>query len=260
MSEERTNWLARLGWFYGEPLQCLPTPGELGRDPAYRPICAVGLLSLLAGLLLSIIARPSSHELSPLSRLLLSVMPYQVFALGGCLLGLIPMIRREGFRLSLQIPQPSESPGVLVGFSLRFLLLIYPVILAINAFSLYFCRLLEIPLTPPAIEALGQEGGLLYWMVSGISSVIMAPIVEEILIRLVIFRCIRSICPLWAAIFSSMVFSLMHGNPQYVLSLFFVGMCLQHAMALGGLPRAILLHSLYNLLAFTILCLQHCWG
>ena len=102
-------------------------------------------------------------------------------------------------------------------------------------------------------ESLGREGGLFYWLFSGLSSVIVAPVAEEVLIRLVLFRCIRSISPLWATFLSSVLFGLMHGQPQYVLSLFFVGLCLQHARALGGLPRSILLHSLYNLVAFILL-------
>lgn len=185
--------------------------------------------------------------------LLLSIMPYQFFAFGGCLLALLPSVRRNGFRVTYDFPSQPEDFSTMLNASLRFLLLVYPVILVLNGLSSYLCQTLGIPTDSQVIENLGREGGLLYWLASGISSIIVAPIAEETLIRLVLFRCIRSISPLWAAFLSSVLFGLMHGHPQYVLSLFFVGMCLQHARSLGGIPRAILLHSLYNLVAFILL-------
>ena len=253
MSDNGINWRKVLGWFCGEPLSCQPTRAALSRDREYRPVCVIGLLSLLMGLLLFIVLRPKDDNGSRLGMLLLSLMPYQLFAFGGCLLALLPMVRREGFATSYDVPTPREPFSTMLNASLRFLLLIYPVILVLNAVSLFFCQTLGITTNVQVIESLGHEGGLSYWLLSGVSSVIIAPVTEEVLIRLVIFRCIRSISPLWAAFLSSVLFGLMHGHPQYVLSLFFVGMCLQHARALGGLPRSILLHSLYNLVAFILL-------
>ncbi len=253
MSDSEINWRKVLGWFCGEPLSCQPTKEALSRDYEYRLPCAIGLLALLAGLLLFILLRPKADNGSSLGLLLLSLMPYQVFAFGGCLLALLPMVRREGFAVSYDVPTPPEQFSTMLNASLRFLLLIYPVILVLNAISLFFCQMLGIATDMQVIESLGQEGGLYYWLFSGVTSVIIAPVTEEVLIRLVLFRCIRSISPLWAAFLSSVLFGLMHGQPQYVLSLFFVGLCLQHARALGGLPRSILLHSLYNLVAFLLL-------
>ena len=253
MSERGIKWREGLEWFCGEPLSCQPTKEELSRDRGYRPACAIGLLSLLAGLLLFILLKPKMDNGTTLGMLLLSLMPYQLFAFGGCLLALFPMVRREGFAVSYDFPTPREGFPAMLKASLRFLLLIYPVILVLNAFSSFFCQTLGISTNEQVIETLGREGGFLYWLMSGVSSVVFAPVAEEVLIRLVLFRCIRSISPLWAAFLSSVLFGLMHGQPQYVLSLFFVGLCLQHARALGGLPRSILLHSLYNLLAFILL-------
>ena len=253
MDNSGIDWRKVLGWFCGEPLSSLPTAAELSRDREYRPACAIGLLSLLAGLLLFFLLRPKADAGPTLGLLLLSLMPYQVFAFGGCLLALLPMVRREGFAVSYDVPTPREQFSTMLKATLRFLLLIYPVILVLNAISAFFCQTLGIATDEQVIESLGREGGLCYWLLSGVSSVIFAPVTEEVLIRLVLFRCIRSISPLWAAFLSSVLFGLMHGHPQYVLSLFFVGLCLQHARALGGLPRSILLHSLYNLVAFLLL-------
>ncbi|MBR4672959.1 MAG: CPBP family intramembrane metalloprotease [Victivallales bacterium] len=253
MSDKGINWRTVLGWFCGEPLHCQPDRELLARDREYRPVCAIGLLSLLAGLLLFIGIRSCFTELSQMKLLLLSIMPYQIFAFGGCLLALFPSVRRNGFREAYDFPSQPEDFRTMLNASLRFLLLIYPVILILNGVSSYLCQTLGIQPTSQVIEALGREGDLLYWMASGVSSIIIAPIAEEVLIRLVLFRCIRSISPLWAGFLSSVLFGLMHGHPQYVLSLFFLGMCLQHARSLGGIPRAILLHSLYNLVAFILL-------
>ena len=247
------NWRGALGWFCGGPLGDRPRARELARDKDYRPVAAVALLCLLAGLLLFIMLRPRLDGRPSLELLALSIMPYQVFALGGCLLALVPLARRDGFRTSYDFPSRPESFGSMLKASLRFLLLIYPVILLLNAFSIYFCRVMGIPTNGQVIELLGREGGFWYWLFSSLSSVLLAPIAEEVLVRLVLYRAIRSIAPLWAEILSSLAFGLMHGHPQYILSLFFVGMCLQHARALGGLPRAILLHGLYNLLALVFL-------
>ena len=253
MSDSGIDWRKVLGWFCGEPLSCQPTSTELSRDREYRLPCAIGLLALLAGLLIFIMLQSKVSNGPTLGLLLLSLMPYQVFAFGGCLLALLPMVHREGFEVSYDVPMPRESFSTKLNASLHFLLLIYPVILVLNAISLFFCQKLGIETDVQVIESLGREGGLWYWLFSGVSSVIIAPVVEEVLIRLVLFRCIRSISPLWATFLSSLLFGLMHNQPQYVLSLSFVGLCLQHARALGGLPRSILLHSTYNLVSFLLL-------
>ena len=253
MEEQGINWRGVLSWFCGETQLLQPNAKELSRDRDYRPACAIAFLCLLVGLLLSILLRTCLGKQASWGLFALSVMPFQVFALGGCLLALLPIVRRDGFKACYDIPSQPESFGAMLKACLRFLLLIYPVILVINAFSVYFCRLLGIPMTKQVLESLGHDGGLWYWLISGISTAVMAPVAEEVLVRLVLYRTLRSIVPLWAEMLSSLVFGLMHGHPQYILSLFFVGMCLQRARAMGGLPQAILLHSLYNLLALLFL-------
>lgn len=254
MIESGIDWRKVLWWFCGEPSQPEFSQEESSRDRDYRPVCAIGLLSLMAGMLINIIMRPLLS--SSVSLLLLSIMPYQLFAFGGCMLALVPMILRMGFKASMNIPANPEKPSSMLGASLRFLLLIYPIIYLLNGISVYFCRLLNIETSVQTFETLGTNGGTMYWIVSGISTIILAPITEEVLIRLVLFRCLRSICPLWAELLASAIFGLMHGHPQYMLSLAFVGLCLQRARAQGGLPRSILLHSLYNLLAFSMLLIH----
>lgn len=136
------------------------------------------------------------------------------------------------------------------------LVLIYPLVSIVNIVSAKICEMVGIPVVEQMLETLGKlHPGPVFWVLAAFSAVITAPICEEVLFRLVLFRSLRRQFPHLAPYICSLLFALLHGNPQFVPGLFIVGMFLQRARACGGLPRAIIFHSMYNCVAFILLVL-----
>lgn len=221
------------------------------QDKAFRFPCFASLCGLISGLLLHQAIKISFNPSSPLIQLLLSLMPFQILGLFLGLCFMYPLQKQFGFRKAFDFPEHNESAKIMLNESWKMLLIIYPSIFIVNFISTFLCEAAGIKLQPQALEMLGNsDSGWLFWSISGFSAVILAPIAEEILFRILIYRTIRSFCPIWAAAVTSLFFAMMHGHPQFLAGLFIIGMGLQKARQAGGIPRAILLHSIYNLVAF----------
>lgn len=85
----------------------------------------------------------------------------------------------------------------------------------------------------------------------------VAPVFEELLCRGVIFEAVRAKRGAWAAcVLSSMIFGLMHFEPQFVLNAFIVGLLLSYIyLRTRSIFAPIILHSLNNLFAYLFLIL-----
>ena len=242
--------------FLGEPSPLLDTVEDCRRDSLYRLPCLAGFIGLLVGMssLYLMAHRYSSHP--PIVQLFLGLFPFQVFTFGACFLAMIPMMLRDGFRKSLDFISPSASFKDLANYILKSLILLYPIVTVINYISQFICDALSIQTQEQLLSTLGKGSDSLYWTCAALSAVVFAPITEEIMIRLVLNRAIRSIMPLWATLISTFAFMLMHGTPQYWPSLFIVGLFLLRARRVYGLKCAILLHSTYNLIAYAFIIID----
>lgn len=89
--------------------------------------------------------------------------------------------------------------------------------------------------------------------------IVAAPIFEELLFRAKIFSVLRStLSPAWAAILSSLMFSVMHGNLAVSLDAFFVGIILSYIYILkGSLFAPILLHIMNNIVAYVMMSFSY---
>ena len=82
--------------------------------------------------------------------------------------------------------------------------------------------------------------------------VVLAPIVEELIFRGVIFSGFQRIYPsFWAIFFSALLFALFHLNPWQLLPTFFLGLLLGYVrLRSGSLLAAIFTHALHNGMVF----------
>ena len=255
---------AKLAAFF-RMLLCEPSPimdsvEDRRRDRQYILPCIIGLLGLMAGMAFFYffaIVMKIGEDLSTIGKVILGLLPYQFFTFGACVLGLIPLMRREGLAKAFDILSPMPPLKSLIASVLKLLVLMYPLVFVLNHISEWICTTLSIPFSEQMIPMLGKDAGLSFWVFSAICSVVFAPVTEEVMIRLVLFRAIRGLIPVWATILSTLAFTLMHGGtPQYWPSLFLIGLFLIRARRVMGLQCSILLHSTYNLIAFVFILLQ----
>lgn len=89
------------------------------------------------------------------------------------------------------------------------------------------------------------------WL-SFVTSVLIAPIVEETLFRGLLYGSLmKRFSPIWAALLSSVLFGLLHGQVNVIIYTFFLGLilCWLYQRA-GSIIPGILLHLLNNAIAF----------
>ncbi len=88
-----------------------------------------------------------------------------------------------------------------------------------------------------------------------VAIVILTPVIEEVLFRGIIFRGLRITSPFWlAAIVSSSLFALAHGQWNVALDTFVLGIVLAYLVEkTKSIAPGILIHALKNSLAFTLL-------
>ncbi|HOG52180.1 MAG TPA: CPBP family intramembrane metalloprotease [Lentisphaeria bacterium] len=203
---------------------------------------------------------------APAIRFGIGLLPFQVAAFAGAMAGLCLSRRLYGWRRLLALPQDADdgsdsNVARAVVKSVRTLLLLYPVLLVVNALSAWGCRRLGVPTPPQSLQVFAEQSpGIGFWLLAAVSVVILAPVTEEILFRLVAYRALRGAWPRAAAVLASVVFAGAHFTPQYVPGLFLVGMVLQRAFCEGGLRHAIVLHCLYNLVSLLLFLSAHAMG
>ena len=119
----------------------------------------------------------------------------------------------------------------------------------------FFCTLIisnllySVGLEVPSMN-LAYEHSPAVYAVDVFSSVILAPIGEELIYRGVVLRCSAKVSQRFAIIFSAFIFGIMHGNPyQFVLG-FMLGIPLAIiTIRTGSLIPAIICHMVNNLFA-----------
>ncbi|MDO4618100.1 MAG: type II CAAX endopeptidase family protein [Clostridia bacterium] len=83
---------------------------------------------------------------------------------------------------------------------------------------------------------------------------VMAPVLEELLMRGVVLTLLRRAGDLWAIIFSALAFALIHINAVSIVQIFFMGMLLGVLrIRTGSVLAPILLHSISNFMTFVTL-------
>lgn len=96
----------------------------------------------------------------------------------------------------------------------------------------------------------------------GLSAVIFAPLVEEIIFRGYLFRNLRTdLSPVWAMLASGFIFAAVHLDPQHILPLTGLGVALAYLYELSGsLLVPIIVHALWNALQLGSVIAAYHWG
>ena len=235
---------------------------DASRDILYRPAALAFVIGSLVGILVTAKLLPALREQPLWIRLAVSLLPFQFFAFGATCLGLMPVIRKFGFRKTFDIPDKVRLPHLKQ--TGRLLIIAFVMVAVSNGIAALLWKLLGLRWMPQSIvQLISQSRGAAVWMVALLGTVILAPLSEEVMMRLVIFRTLRSYFPGRAEcdavdeeksrffgiapVLTSLVFACCHGSLQYIPALFCIGCCLQIARRHGGLAASIFLHSIYNL-------------
>ena len=109
------------------------------------------------------------------------------------------------------------------------------------------------PVGSPIIHQLLHSPSPALWGSVAILAVVVAPIAEELLFRLVLYEALRPYSERLATILTAMSFAALHRAPAEFPGLFILGLVLQHTRRKSGsLWAAILLHSAFNATSLVI--------
>ncbi len=165
----------------------------------------------------------------------------------GVLLWLVR--KRQAGKLGLGLRRASDK-WYLVAFGLYFA----QIVIIIGIFALVNALL-------PAVDTEEQQAvfefgrsGWGYWL-TAVSAVVIAPIIEELLFRGVLFAGLAKRWPVWlAAIVSSLAFAVLHGQVNVGIYTFILGCLLSWLyVRSGSIYPGMLVHFLNNLVAFWLL-------
>lgn len=136
----------------------------------------------------------------------------------------------------------------IAGLSVKYIL--YIIVLGIVASTLITFGMALLP--ESWLEAYAEQAGLTLGglgIVTIISNMIMAPIVEEIIFRGLMLSRLRKAMPLWAAVvISSLLFGLAHGQILWIAYATILGLILSAvAVKTQSLTASILLHMVFNI-------------
>ena len=204
------------------------------------------LLGLFVGINISNwLASISSDKTPEWLAFLFKMLPFQLVPLFAVLRALKADIEIDGIKRIFDIPQKLRLRHfACVPF---LLVIIYLLATIANCLMGLILQALDISTAPQGLVSQFQENQSTgFRIVFLLSTAFVAPICEEILMRIVLFRTIRYYLPTFAAFLTSLAFAAMHLNLQYLPALWIVGYSCQMARRHGGLPAAIALHALYN--------------
>ena len=223
-------------------------PDAAYRMPALYSFFALFVGAAVAAILLKII--PRGHGML---RLLAALFPIQICCLATILLSLFSLSRRHGIRQTFNIPRDMPPALACIKHIVITLLVLYPTIALVTLAAEWLCIKTGLPIVEQTFAKLPPDASPLHIALLAIACVVIAPVTEELLMRLVLFRAIRSRWPNAAFFLTASIFAVFHGCPQYAPGLFLVGIALQMTQKKGGMPLAIALHSAFNAISLLML-------
>ena len=174
----------------------------------------------------------------------------------GGLAAIVVLRQRSEFPLQtvLDLRRPSHGLGRTCK---RTVLLLPLVTLLAAAATLCWKQILQrvgIPVQPePLLSLLSRESSAALWGSVILATLLVAPLAEEILFRVVLYETVRKHDPRGAAIVTSLLFAGLHFAPEALPALFVLGLFLQRerrrARSLWG---AVFLHAGFNAVTLTL--------
>ena len=221
------------------------------QDSEYRlpALCTFG--GLLIGIALARTLLVKCHTGNDALNLFLSIIPLQILGVALALVSLGGMFRRHRPCQVLDMPA-SPPPRHCLAYVALALIVLYPAIFLVTEAATLLCKFLGIPLIEQTFAKFPPGASVPYILTLLVAAVVLAPLSEELIMRLLLFRSIRSYWPAGAAVLTSLLFAAFHGCPQYAPGLFLVGMALQKMRDKGGLPLAMILHAVFNAISLAM--------
>ncbi|OGV81215.1 MAG: hypothetical protein A3K19_22480 [Lentisphaerae bacterium RIFOXYB12_FULL_65_16] len=135
------------------------------------------------------------------------------------------------------------------------LAVVYPATVVLTILTAMTMLALRLPVRGSPLGVLLEQGdgGWALWLSTVLGTLVLAPLAEEILFRLVLFEAIRAHIPHRAAILTSMVFAAVHQSPEATPALFLLGMVLQRArQRSGALWLPVTVHAGFNAISLVL--------
>ena len=202
-------------------------------------------------------AAPGLKGLSPLTLLALALFPPIFCKLAVLLLLPLPMPGEERLPLAEKWALPLDDgirPSRLFFSFAAMLGLVFATSLAVEI----VCRFSGISLPEQTLIQIARRLSWHGLAMIAASSVLLAPIVEELTYRLILFRLLNRAFPSFvSAILASAVFAAAHLNLKTFLPLFVMGLFLQDAFCrTRSILPSILMHAAFNLISIVLMGTQ----
>ncbi|MFW5996756.1 MAG: CPBP family intramembrane glutamic endopeptidase [Lentisphaeria bacterium] len=196
-----------------------------------------------------------SEQLSALSMFWLSFIPLHAGAFGAALIVLANFRSAVTKQKALNLERISGIRNIFFLISLAFLLIPVTGILTYSTMELvrYFGYQ---PALSPVLEFLrtNQTPAIVFSIFVG--AVIIAPLTEEIIFRLVVYEALSSYRIKYPAFITASLFAVLHQIPVQIPALVILGLILQHLRArYNSLWAPIVVHSAFNGTSLVILLL-----
>ena len=231
-----------------------------GTEPACGAAwCSVAALAAvagaLAGLLLVAGALTLAGPLPAAVTLWAAVAPIDLVAFAAVVLVLRrahpPGLRARALEL---IPGPRDVRALLARAA-RAVLMLWPAAIVLTLVTASLLSLTGYESGPSDfVEMMLREGGGAFWLSSAVVTLLVAPVAEEIIFRLVLFESLRDLGDAMALFLTSAAFALVHQIPEQVPALFLLGVVLQRARGRsGGLWLPLAIHAGFNAMSVVVL-------
>lgn len=143
--------------------------------------------------------------------------------------------------------------------AIRAEIVIFPLVTLVTLFTIFCAEKAGVELKDPYIASVLASSNLSGKIVILISVVVLAPLVEEVMFRNILFHFFNKIMSrgvFLSAVLTSLIFALMHGEWYFIPGLFILGMSFQLLMIhRKSLTSSILLHSLHNAISVGVMIL-----
>ena len=222
-------------------------------DAQYRLPALFSFIALFIGTGLTACLLKTAPPHNKLLQLIFSLLPIQGFCLIAMIISLTPLWRRHGFKSTFNIPDKMPSLRECIVHILITLLVLYPAIALVTPPATWLCKKMGLPIVQQNFAILPPDASPLHILLLVFACTIIAPLAEELLMRLILFRTIRSFWNTGAPYLTAAIFAVFHGCPQYTPGLVLVGLALHLAQKKGGLPLSIILHSAFNAISLGML-------
>ncbi len=233
-----------------------------------RPWNIESVLKLLAGLficlsfgtLLTMAATSLAKELSPEQQKFLRSVCGTLFFQGSILVLAHYFLKGQGVTWRELMGWAGAGAGRAAVIAIVFAIVSLPAVLWLNSLSqLVITKLFGEPPLQPAIQVLEGAQAIRQQIVVAISTMILAPLSEEILFRGVLYRTVQQAGYRRVALVgTSLVFALIHGSAMTILPLtvLAMGFCVLYDRT-GRLIAPVLAHSAFNCANFFLYLNRH---